>query len=262
MWLRFGQPFLQEFFIRHHFERLYSPSLQHVQPWYYYLPVLLAALFPWTPALALLIRHKKRWDERRLFLAATVLFGFVLFSASLNKLPGYILPIVPALLILIAAEFEEQFVSRRHRAFFLACAVLIGVVPLLAPTIAASLSIGRFAWSLPALSRTTAFYIALPVVVVLLARRSYIGPLLVLCVLASGIYLKAALYPALDRNASARELWRSLQSQPRGFCDAGMRREWVYGLSFYAGHAIPVCQPNDRRLHLHSPGHGRPVTTG
>jgi hypothetical protein len=105
------------------------------------------------------------------------------------------------------------------------------------------------------------FYVGAPFAVVLLARRSFIGPLLVLCLVASGLYLKAALYPALDRNASARALWQLLAKDPRGVCDAGTRRDWVYGLNFYAGHAMSGCLPGDRRLHLRSFGHDRPILT-
>src|SRR5205807_3613942 len=35
-----GNQFLEDFFWKHHIERLYSAALEHVQPWYYYLPVL------------------------------------------------------------------------------------------------------------------------------------------------------------------------------------------------------------------------------
>ena len=33
-------------------ERLYSSSIQHVEPFYFYIPVLLAGLFPWSPLAA------------------------------------------------------------------------------------------------------------------------------------------------------------------------------------------------------------------
>jgi 4-amino-4-deoxy-L-arabinose transferase-like glycosyltransferase len=261
MCIRFGKEFVQEFFVKHHLQRLYSASLQHVQPWYYYIPVLLAALFPWTPGLALLISRRQPWDPRRSFLLSTVIFGFVFFSISRNKLPGYLLPIIPVIFVLIAGYYEGRVVSRTSRALFLSCAALIAAVPLLTAVVANSLSAGRFAWSTAALSRTTLFYVAAPVVVVFLARRSFIGPLLVLCLVVSGLYLKAVLYPILDRDASARSLWRSLGHDPRGICDAGTRRDWIYGLSFYAGHAIPGCEPDDPRLHIHSWGHDRPVVT-
>ena len=63
--VRNGYPFIQEFFLKHHFERLYSSSMHHVQPWFFYFPVLLAGLFPWTPLFFILLSKKTVWDERR-----------------------------------------------------------------------------------------------------------------------------------------------------------------------------------------------------
>ncbi|HWF05785.1 MAG TPA: glycosyltransferase family 39 protein, partial [Candidatus Angelobacter sp.] len=104
-----GKPFLEDFFWKQHFQRLYSTALQHVQPWYYYVPVLLGGLFPWTPLFAFLVRRAKpdenRWDTRRLFLLATAGFGFLFFSLSLNKLPGYLIPLIPSLFVLLGSQF-------------------------------------------------------------------------------------------------------------------------------------------------------------
>ncbi len=56
VYLQNGFPFIQDFFIKHHLERVYSASLLHVQPPYYYLVVFLAAVFPWTALSGLLLR--------------------------------------------------------------------------------------------------------------------------------------------------------------------------------------------------------------
>jgi 4-amino-4-deoxy-L-arabinose transferase-like glycosyltransferase len=257
---RNGHVFIEEFFIRHHFERLYSASLQHVQPWYYYLPVLLAGLVPWTPALFLLPRNRAGWDLRRQFLLAIVCWGLLFFSISLNKLPGYLLPILPALFALIGSHYEEKPLARTNWAILLACALLIGQMPLLASFLPDSLARGRFALkSFSGLNRTTFFYVAAPVAVVLLARRAWVAPLLALSVVAAGLYLKAIAYPALDREVSARALWREIQSRSDDICDAGANRDWIYGLSFYRGALVPPCARNDTRMPIRSDGHARPV---
>ncbi|MGH9581676.1 MAG: ArnT family glycosyltransferase, partial [Bryobacteraceae bacterium] len=54
VYLANGNVFLKQFFWKQHIERLYSPVLRHVQPWYFYFLVLLLALFPWTPLAGLL----------------------------------------------------------------------------------------------------------------------------------------------------------------------------------------------------------------
>jgi 4-amino-4-deoxy-L-arabinose transferase-like glycosyltransferase len=258
MYARFGWSFVNEFFIRHHLQRLYSTSLQHVQPWYYYIPVVVAALFPWTPGLLLLKKPYLALDKRRQLLLTTVIFGLVLFSISLNKLPGYILPILPSLFILIGSCFERRPVSRIPASLLLPSAALIAGIPLLLPLVAASLSAGRFTPATAAVSKTAIFYICLPFAIVALARRSFRAPLLVLSLVAMGLFAKAKLDPILEQTASARSVWRSIPAG-QSICDAGTRRDWIYGLSFYSEAAIPGCRPGDGKLRISSSGHGHPV---
>jgi len=258
MYLLHGAAFLQELFVKQHFARLYSASLQHVQPWYYYLPVLLGGLFPWTPLLALPLLRREPWDARRRFLLATVLFGIVLFSISTNKLPGYLLPLIPALFAITGSGFERRNIGELRRGWLAPCAVLIALIPLLAqalPEVLGSWRITAFQW--PALRATTIFYVAVPLATLLLARRSWVAPLLILCVAGEGIYLKAVAYPVLDEQVSARGLWRELQREKTPICDGGVERTWLYGLNFYRGEALPECNASFR-LALRSEG-GKPV---
>jgi 4-amino-4-deoxy-L-arabinose transferase-like glycosyltransferase len=258
MYLRQGAPFLEELFVKQHFARLYSASLQHLQPWYYYLPVLAGGLFPWTP-LVLLPCRRHPWDPRRRFLLATVLFGFVVFSVSANKLPGYLLPLIPALFALLGAEFERKEIGELGRGWLAPCALLIALIPLVAqalPGMLGSWRITAFRW--PPLHATAVFYVAVPLATLLLARRSWVAPLLVLCVAGEGIYLKAIAYPALDENVSARVLWRDLQKEKSPICDAGGERTWRYGINFYRGAALPECSASFR-LALRSEDKKKPV---
>lgn len=85
-----GYAFINEFFIEHHFGRFASGDLQHVQPFWFYAPMMIALLLPWTPLL-----WRGEWKTRT-FYVAWLVFGFVFFSASKNKLPGYLIPLLPA----------------------------------------------------------------------------------------------------------------------------------------------------------------------
>ena len=105
-WLRNGNAFWDDFFWKQHVARFLTPSLEHVQPFWYYIPVLLAGLFPWTPLAALLAQRRLYSDRRVLLLAAWVLYGLIFFSVARNKLPGYLLPLFPALAIVLAAALE------------------------------------------------------------------------------------------------------------------------------------------------------------
>ena len=70
-------------------------------PIWFYVPVLLAGLFPWTPLLVLLFSAPLFQDRRAQFLLAWFAWGFVFFSASRNKLPGYLLPLLPPVAALV-----------------------------------------------------------------------------------------------------------------------------------------------------------------
>jgi 4-amino-4-deoxy-L-arabinose transferase-like glycosyltransferase len=259
MYLRHGWPFVEELFLKHHFERLYSVSLQHVQPWYYYVPVLLAALFPWTPLIGWLGRRGIEWDQRRQFLAVIFLFGFVVFSASLNKLPGYLLPLLPSLAALIGSSLETR-PPAYARWWLLPCAILIAAIPLVARVLPESLAAGRLSLAAAGrLTRVELFYIALPISVILFARRSWTGPLLALCVVGSGIYLKESAFPTLDRSVSARQYWNSIKVLPGQICDGGMNRDWIFGLSFYRGEALKPCEPGKFDFAIRSQGRAMPI---
>jgi len=262
VYLRNGYPFIEEFFLKHHLERLYSASLQHVQPWYYYLPILLAGIFPWTPLLAMLFRKTTAWDQRHQFLASMVVFGIVFFSVSLNKLPGYLLPLLPALFALLGAGFEKRPFTQLTRWWLVPSACLIAVIPLIASVLPPSLAEGKVSMAQIQVARPEWFYILLPLAVVALARRSWAGAILVLCFVLAGIYLKLQTLPVLDETVSARGLWREIREKSPALCDGGTNREWLYGIEFYRGTSIPYCGDGSGFAYkLQSQGRARPVVT-
>jgi 4-amino-4-deoxy-L-arabinose transferase-like glycosyltransferase len=100
--------FFHVFIIEHNFKRYLTPEFQHIQPFWFYAAVLLIALLPWT-ALAIwsllagcveLARRRPLSPSALLFLTWSV-FCLLFFSISRSKLPGYILPAIPALVVLM-----------------------------------------------------------------------------------------------------------------------------------------------------------------
>lgn len=105
--------FLRFFFIHEHLQRFTSTVHQRVEPFWYFLPVLLAGLFPWTGLLWSSVfkplRHvqARRFSPQR-FLALYAVFVVCFFSVSGSKLPAYILPAFPALALLMGRQLHHQ----------------------------------------------------------------------------------------------------------------------------------------------------------
>src|SRR5206468_2631034 len=103
--------FFRVFFIEHNLERFGTNLYQHKQPFWFYIPVFLLGMLPWTvftltalvEAVRKGIQSIKRSDDGnqerdwlQLFLLLWTVIPIVFFSISRSKLPGYILPAVPA----------------------------------------------------------------------------------------------------------------------------------------------------------------------
>lgn len=122
--------FFRIFIIEHNFKRYLTPEFQHIQPIWFYIPILIVALLPWTPLLGAGVRRQFRRGgatQLELFFIAFVLFCVVFFSVSKSKLPGYILPAIPALSMLLSGRISELWMvgERASRWLVAACGLLI-----------------------------------------------------------------------------------------------------------------------------------------
>jgi 4-amino-4-deoxy-L-arabinose transferase-like glycosyltransferase len=239
---RNGSAFWNDFFWKHHVDRFLHPTLDHPQPFWFYVPVLLAGLFPWTPLAGLLLRPKTYADERVRFLLLWLLFALVFFSASQNKLPGYVLPLIPMLAIVLAVALDKTPAAGWWAG---ACVVLLIATPavaallpdaLLAGVSSAHFSFARLARGWPfALAAAGIFWLAW------MAKRDQAMLAATLAALAAIAYFKIVLLPVLDQRYSVRGFWRENAAQMENPCVKDVRRDWVYGLNYYAGHALPEC---------------------
>jgi len=102
------------FFVHEHFTRFLTTVHQRVEPWWYFLPLLLLGILPWIAPLTRAVTPA--WNEAPMpatgfkprkflliFAAVTLLF----FSASGSKLAPYILPMFPVLAALAGAHAAE-----------------------------------------------------------------------------------------------------------------------------------------------------------
>lgn len=108
----------------------------HTHPVYYYFSYLFSLGVPWAMFLPLLFWDylKRRWyaDDPKLFLGLWFAAMFVFFSLSAGKRPVYLLPVYPALSLLLAVWFYEATGGASARQWLLRFialnAVLVGVV--------------------------------------------------------------------------------------------------------------------------------------
>jgi 4-amino-4-deoxy-L-arabinose transferase-like glycosyltransferase len=107
-----GWQFVQVFFINQNLERFTSTIHGHIRPLYFFVPVLLLLTFPWTFLLISALRRTFGKNDHILIWWTVV--PFVFFSLSGSKLPGYILPIVPPLSLLLGKELLQPS-SRVYR---------------------------------------------------------------------------------------------------------------------------------------------------
>ncbi len=122
-----GYKFIDEFIIQHHFQRFTSNKYQHPQPFYFYFWILPLMTIPWLPfflaAVVSGIRdgYRQLRDHRSEQLQPIVLFAWAwlivplgFFSISGSKLPGYIMPSVPAA-VLLTAIYLKRFMERSSK---------------------------------------------------------------------------------------------------------------------------------------------------
>jgi 4-amino-4-deoxy-L-arabinose transferase-like glycosyltransferase len=252
---RNGWTFIHEFFVVHHFSRVTSGALMHARPVWFYLPILVVGLLPWTPLLGLMARRRVYRDRRRVFLAVWVLVVLVLFSISVNKLPGYILPLLPAAAALMALALDEVVDAR---VWLAACAALLVAFPITAQVLPAAVLNGLSRAPHPVFQALWLAAAAVTLLAWLLeARGKRVAAVLAVAAgAAAGIgYLKTVATPELDRAISARGLWREIGGRAGEVCMGNVKRDWEYGLNYYSVTPLPHCEKQPKALQvLPAPG--------
>ena len=117
-----GFEFVQVFLINQNIERFTSTVHGHPRPFYFYIPDFLMLTFPWT--FLILPALRRTLDRNDRLLICWTFVPIVFFSLSGSKLPGYILPSVPAMLMLCAREIPKGY----SRAFRIAVFIEAGAM--------------------------------------------------------------------------------------------------------------------------------------
>jgi 4-amino-4-deoxy-L-arabinose transferase-like glycosyltransferase len=107
--------FLEFFFIHEHLQRFTQTAHSRTGPIYFFLPLLLLGFLPWIPqvpgAIAQTWRERNREFSSGWLLTCwfVVILGF--FSISQSKLPGYIIPLFPALALIVGSRLDRNLGS-------------------------------------------------------------------------------------------------------------------------------------------------------
>ena len=245
--------FFREFILEHNLARFSTNLYHHPEPFWYYVPVTVLASVPWVVFIiaALIESTRAWWAERnagldlelqfRIFLCCWLIVPPVFFSISQSKLPGYILPAVPAGAVLLAdyvrLQLERQTPVPKWMATVHALMACAPIAP--AALIGYIVSEHRVPWGRP-------FWIAFAIVIALTVAlaltlisrmqwRMLRFVTLIPVVLGVAAVLKLGT-TVIDQKLSTRPIANELasietQKQPVAVC--GVSREVEYGLAFY-----------------------------
>ena len=110
-----GEPFVRSFFGYHNLQRFTVVVNHHLQPWWFFGPVLVIASLPATPLLLLGLAQVVGRRREPLppalslqrFAACWLLAVLLFFTAAATKLPSYWIPATPAAGLLIALAAQQ-----------------------------------------------------------------------------------------------------------------------------------------------------------
>jgi 4-amino-4-deoxy-L-arabinose transferase-like glycosyltransferase len=257
--------FLHVFLWQHNVERYATPLFQHRQPFWYFGPIVLIALLPWTALLwpvaqqGVRLWREKSWSNSPgFFFACWAVFPVLFFSLSQSKLPGYALPTVAPLALLCSIGAIRSL----NRGVTLRGAAVNSVAVLWVLVVAAGVhGARRLAGGQVGLGRASIHLaitrfaplaglalVALVMIAVVLWRRLAIAvPVLAWCIAANVEIASLGVLPVMDPFYSARphaEFMRNDQRPDRIFTYR-LNRSWVFGLTFYFRRELPQWSADD-----------------
>jgi 4-amino-4-deoxy-L-arabinose transferase-like glycosyltransferase len=248
--------FFREFIVEQNLGRFSQNLYHHPEPVWYYLPVTALGLVPWTVFViaAFVGRVRLWWNERRLtdtggdfenqvgvFACCWLVAPVVFFSLSQSKLPGYILPAIPAGALLLVCYLRGHLEQTKRPAMWLVVLhALLAAAPITpALLIAYLVTQHRAPGGRPMLVALGVAFVLCAGIALTLVRKTGLRMLRFVTVipvlLAVGIVLRLGSVD-LDQTYSARPLAReiaSMESQPLPLAVYHVRRELEYGLTFY-----------------------------
>ena len=235
-----GRTFIQEFFIEHHFARYLSNKYHHPQPFYFYAVVILLLTLPWTPVFIEAVLEIRSWTWRdnsslttlRVFCLAWLLFPLLFFSFSGSKLPGYILPVLPAAGLLIGERLTHTSWKERSSSWSLvatgAFCLLLSVAGLVY-----ALKTRQVSWQCAVLT-TAPLLIAGLYTVAWTSRRDVAIALIAIAICLMAALALRCVAPVFGRRESVKDLLRAADEQGYAGLPVLAQRGDDRSIEFYA----------------------------
>jgi 4-amino-4-deoxy-L-arabinose transferase-like glycosyltransferase len=248
--------FFRIFIIEHNFKRFLTPEFQHIQPFWFYIPVLLAACLPWTVGmLAGLVDSRSRSPVNAFFLSFG-LFPILFFTISRSKLPGYILPALPPLAWLLANTTRTLLAKQPRKNLLVSTyAITFALLAIATARFAAHRALGTDIIPAP---WTTNVWLSLVVAgtlgAILNLRRNAVAAL---CTLQIGMLLATWSFSRgltwMDPQLSARGVIAASHADAQSLSTTDLfiydvPRGIHYGLNFYLRREIPEWTTRARGL--------------
>jgi len=254
--------FFREFIVEHNLGRFSKNLYHHTQPFWYYVPVTALGLVPWTvfSVAAFVQSIRAWWSERKstrpsgsdlqsqfsIFACCWLIVPVVFFSISQSKLPGYILPAIPAAALLLADYLRrhlQQDDAQPVATWLVILHALLAAVPIVpALLIAYVITQHRLPGGRPMLVALSVAFVLCGGIALTLVRKSGLRMLrfvtLIPVVLTVGAVLKLG-SGAMDQMLSARPLAQeiaAIETHPLPLAVFHIPRELEYGLTFYRNH--------------------------
>ena len=250
--------FLRVFIFEHNLARFGTNLYHHPEPFWYFVPVTLIGLIPWTVFATASWTETLRvwWSERQRMLASEdalnaflviwLVVPVVFFSLSKSKLPGYIVPALPAGTLLLAEYVRRRVTDGESPGIVLIVLHSIVAAAPIVPAMMVQYLIlqHRLPWGkAAAISFTFAAVLAIGIAITLRTKLGFAGLrfiTLVPIVLAVAAVLRLGT-PALDSMLSVRPLASEishLENKPLPVAVSGVSRQTEYGLAFYRNQVI------------------------
>ncbi len=247
--------FLEYTLVTETFKRLTTDELNRTGPIWYFLPIILAGSLPWSVVALSGWKHGRprrdatgSWDRRAVLFLLWIVVPLVFFSLSQSKRPHYVLPMIPAVGLLVGLLWRNKPHGTRGGGVAL---IVCGIIVFLAPTIVGTLldvntAVGA---AIPGTARGLGFVCLLSGVVGLVVSHKRDIALFTMCVPVVAIpFVSVSLMTAIGDDRSARDLASAIEQVLTEQTEIVAIQTYPLSLPFYLGREFRLATADGSEL--------------